>query len=597
MINGFPIAASSTQPQMLGFPHAEPADESRQDGTALSFLGILMQVVAGSNPQPALLQTDDQSTPQGENTQGESAPSAAFAAAQPARRATGAEAILQSLGGESSASGGSDLSLFPSLKGFLQPSAAAGTTAPDAANPTVLRMQGEERRDQPDPGMQELLGLMQPVTDGDQLALPLQPDTEGTTAAATPDPAMASRTLKGDVLEAAIAVTSEVRRATDEALPISPARDGARMVTAEGPKNIDPRVAFKQQPGLSSDATPNGHAALAADPTPESVVSLLRGLERSVPIQMPSRPAAAVKSAAPSSGENAAPAIAETAPGAPESQPAPQPGVVGNAGKTAAEKNQKDTSSETPRDRQSPAAPVERVTKSAEPAPPVSPVPDKPVTSAGAAQPATADARVPEKPQGEKAAPEASKTARRDEPVQPLRTAGGADGAVQAAQKGLHELHRGTIGGTVGAGQASTETSPALHAGSVIDQIAKSLASSVQSGSQEVRLELHPKELGSVTVKVMVEQNGVAAQIDVKDPGVKAVLENNLPQLREALQREHIEVNRVEIALASEGTPQESTRQWGGRQQNARNADAFDDEADGQESSRSLGYNTMELTM
>jgi flagellar hook-length control protein FliK len=192
---------------------------------------------------------------------------------------------------------------------------------------------------------------------------------------------------------------------------------------------------------------------------------------------------------------------------------------------------------------------------------------------------------------------EAPKEGRHDETGTQVRTGESVQGVFPAAQKSVHELQKGTAPGLTGVETAAKESAPGLHAASVIDQIAKSLASSVQSGSRELRLELHPKELGSVTLKVMVEHNGVAAQIDVRDPGVKTVLENNLPQLREAFQREQLEVNRVEIVLTGEGTPRESTGHWAGKHPDGRHGEGSGEETVGQENSRSLGYNTMELTM
>jgi flagellar hook-length control protein FliK len=614
MINGFPIAASSSQPQLLGFPHAGAAEESRQDGTALSFLGILMQVVAGVNPQVAGQQAQEQAEAEG-GQNGSEKPSGQAAAAQ----TTGAEAILQSLASGSSAGGSATLTLFPAFKNMRQAASPGAETATpqETAVTTEWTPQGEELPQEVNAGMQELLSLMQPAVDENQLQLPLampQPvaSTNEKGPATVPAQAATLRQMEPQALEAAMAVSAEMMQATENVLPRMEPKESTRTASPESPKSThaDRSVESLLQPGDQATLpVPQGKEnqpvpakqTLQMDPTPESVVNLLRGVERSVPVLMNIRLAVAAKASAttPPRQESPTRVAAEPEIDMPVERSAAPPVVFGEDRRVTAEKNQKEAGSDASRDKQGPVASVQRETNTAEPTPalPVMPAPERSQKVQVRDQQPPAEELTSEKPQPAKFAADTAKSSRKEEPLQSTRTGDAAQGVMQAAQKSVHELHKGVTTGTVGVDSAGKETAAGIHAGSVIDQIAKSLAASIQSGSQEIRLELHPKELGSVTVKVMVEQNGVAAQIDVKDPGVKAVLENNLPQLREAFQREHLEVNRVEIALASEGTPQESTRQWGGRQQSGRNADTLDDEAPGQESSRSLGYNTMELTM
>jgi flagellar hook-length control protein FliK len=626
MINGFPLTAPSTQPQVLGAPLAGHNADSEPDATDLSFLGILMQVVAAAAPRETDIAQAE--PPAGEAGTGDT--SGKPAAAGPTQQNPGTETVVQTFTGSVAAAADKVVPFIvpvlsripPAVTGGMQKTGEQGSPSTPPPVASTVPEAGTQ-------AMKDLLTMLQPVVDGEQMSLPLtageagpQPEVQKP-ATANPEQdapvrhVAASENLIPEVMTAAMAVSSEVRQAGDEISPRT--RAGVRVVPtgkeAIPTKTLPPvsmsragnavvaetiRLVNEQTrpaPAIREEHPGNTPAPQGdrAQPVQESVVTLLRAVEKGVPAMMMYRESPTVKSVpATSPLPESVDAAPLTSPGElPLMQEASRPMPPATTDNTGTDQRQKEASSASPqispvRDEEQPA--------DAAPSSPQMPVaPSKPTVVND--QPPLRTESTPERTPSVKSVDENSKPGHRDEPTAPSRTTESSQGMFQMAQKGVHELQKGQAMGLTNTEPVGKETPAGLHATSVIDQIAKSLASSVQSGSQEVRLELHPKELGSVTLKVMVEQNGVAAQIDVKDPAVKTVLENNLPQLREAFQREQLEVNRVEIVLTSEGTPQESTRQWGGKHPNGRSGEELDDNATRQESSRSLGYNTMELTM
>jgi flagellar hook-length control protein FliK len=140
---------------------------------------------------------------------------------------------------------------------------------------------------------------------------------------------------------------------------------------------------------------------------------------------------------------------------------------------------------------------------------------------------------------------------------------------------------------------------PPETARNVIDQVVKEAALQVRGESSEMRIRLVPASLGEVTLSVRMEGGQMQAQIDVSSAAVKAALESNIGQLRDALGSRGIDVQRLDVYHSGQSLTRDtggdqgdrSRRQGGKRHSYATHAiEQYD-------TGRLLGYNTMEVVM
>ncbi len=138
---------------------------------------------------------------------------------------------------------------------------------------------------------------------------------------------------------------------------------------------------------------------------------------------------------------------------------------------------------------------------------------------------------------------------------------------------------------------------PPDTAQSVMNQVMKGFSLQVNGQSSEFRVKLEPESLGEVVLHVRMENGRMQAQIDVTQAGVKAVLENNLPQLRLSLSQRGIDVQRLDVSTGGERPANES---GGNADRQSRHGFRRDAGAEGIEqylTGRLLGYNTIEMVM
>jgi flagellar hook-length control protein FliK len=67
------------------------------------------------------------------------------------------------------------------------------------------------------------------------------------------------------------------------------------------------------------------------------------------------------------------------------------------------------------------------------------------------------------------------------------------------------------------------------------------------SGVQEARLQLHPRELGSVDIRIRIEGQGASVWFGADHPGARAALEASLPQLRDRLAGEGLQLAQASV--------------------------------------------------
>ncbi len=133
----------------------------------------------------------------------------------------------------------------------------------------------------------------------------------------------------------------------------------------------------------------------------------------------------------------------------------------------------------------------------------------------------------------------------------------------------------------------------------VIDQVIKGLTITMTETTQELRVTLKPESLGEVVLKMKMEDGRLQAQIDVAQPAVKAAVESQLTDLRQALQDRGIDVQRIDVVASGQSTNVADGQTQRGntyKQKGGKRHESFEG-IDEIPQARSLGYNTLEVIM
>lgn len=69
----------------------------------------------------------------------------------------------------------------------------------------------------------------------------------------------------------------------------------------------------------------------------------------------------------------------------------------------------------------------------------------------------------------------------------------------------------------------------------------------------EIRLRLHPPELGALRLQMRVQEGTLTARLEVETPAAREVLLENLPNLRDRLAEHNIRVNNFDVTLMNDG--------------------------------------------
>jgi flagellar hook-length control protein FliK len=92
---------------------------------------------------------------------------------------------------------------------------------------------------------------------------------------------------------------------------------------------------------------------------------------------------------------------------------------------------------------------------------------------------------------------------------------------------------------------------------SVMNQIVQRVSYSFANGTDgEIRITLRPANLGDLSLKVKVDQDVVTAKITAGSHEVKAIIENNLAQLKQSLDEAGVKVGKFEVEVNT-GTNQQ----------------------------------------
>ncbi len=127
----------------------------------------------------------------------------------------------------------------------------------------------------------------------------------------------------------------------------------------------------------------------------------------------------------------------------------------------------------------------------------------------------------------------------------------------------------------------------------IIEQLVHSLSLQLNDNRTQIRILLQPETLGEIFVKVKMENGRLQAEIDVTNPTTKALLEANLPQLRDSLLNRGIEMQKIEIVgnTLTSANDQENRKEL--KEQKIRQGNRYFED----ETTADLGYNTIEITL
>ncbi|AFH50240.1 Hypothetical protein IALB_2537 [Ignavibacterium album JCM 16511] len=111
--------------------------------------------------------------------------------------------------------------------------------------------------------------------------------------------------------------------------------------------------------------------------------------------------------------------------------------------------------------------------------------------------------------------------------------------------------------------------------------------------NHSVEIKLSPKELGSIKILLDTNDNNVSAKIEVGNEQTKAVVVNNLPQLKETLSQQGVNLNNVNVTVSSEEqrNPEQTKQKNKKKSQDNNPKVEFTEE---KKTVRNLGYNTYE---
>lgn len=98
----------------------------------------------------------------------------------------------------------------------------------------------------------------------------------------------------------------------------------------------------------------------------------------------------------------------------------------------------------------------------------------------------------------------------------------------------------------------------------IIEQIIQKAKVLVKEGRSEITVQLHPEHLGSVKIKVKMENSTISARFQVDNPEVKQLIEANLPRLKETLDHQGLRIDEFDVFAGEEfgSTSEESERRW-----------------------------------
>jgi flagellar hook-length control protein FliK len=87
----------------------------------------------------------------------------------------------------------------------------------------------------------------------------------------------------------------------------------------------------------------------------------------------------------------------------------------------------------------------------------------------------------------------------------------------------------------------------------------------------EIKLQLNPPSLGSVKIKLVSSPQEFTARIETSNDSAMKIVEQNLPQLKEGLEKAGIRIDHIEVVLGEEKSRQQQSQNQNQRKRKIRN--------------------------
>ena len=114
----------------------------------------------------------------------------------------------------------------------------------------------------------------------------------------------------------------------------------------------------------------------------------------------------------------------------------------------------------------------------------------------------------------------------------------------------------------------------------IAEQVQRTILNTVNkngNGLHEIRLTLNPEKLGEIRLTIQVEGNMVSARMSVENSQVKTIIEQNLQQLRDALQKQDLTAGSLDVNVGDKDAQDLQERLHNARKR-ARDAKGFNGE-------------------
>ncbi|WP_442600943.1 flagellar hook-length control protein FliK [Paenibacillus sp. KN14-4R] len=106
------------------------------------------------------------------------------------------------------------------------------------------------------------------------------------------------------------------------------------------------------------------------------------------------------------------------------------------------------------------------------------------------------------------------------------------------------------------ANEVAKATTTSMNAANFAEEMSRFVVKSLQvklgEGFSEAKLSLYPQHLGLVDVKITMQNGHMMAQFAAQTAAAKELLESQLPQLRQMLQNQGLQVDKLEVAQSSQ---------------------------------------------
>ena len=106
---------------------------------------------------------------------------------------------------------------------------------------------------------------------------------------------------------------------------------------------------------------------------------------------------------------------------------------------------------------------------------------------------------------------------------------------------------------TASAPVASLSLAQANWQQALFDQVQDKLAAAQPGSMHEARIDLHPQELGAMTVRIAIGSGTAQVQFAADNPAARAALQNALPQLQQMFTAAGLALPQVEVMAQFSG--------------------------------------------